>query len=106
MRFLTTIFIVLLSATLILAAPTSVNITSFDTASGDCEKSTRYACGQYQLADGTRQDFFSQVYACHPRDKFTCNKVAYQASNPTHAGEASYMVAAKVDPGCSCTFYV
>jgi hypothetical protein len=70
-----------------------------------CPRATRYACGQYMLADGTRQDFVSQVFNCIARDKFICQKFDYQLSHPTHPGEASYMVAAKIDPGCTCTFY-
>jgi hypothetical protein len=31
--------------------------------SANCPKATRYACGQYMLEDGTRQDFVSQVRA-------------------------------------------
>jgi hypothetical protein len=71
----------------------------------DCLKPTRYSCGEYMLEDSTRQDFVSQVYNCIPAGQFTCNTFKYAPFNPTNPGQESIMVAAKVDPGCTCTFY-
>jgi hypothetical protein len=71
-----------------------------------CPKPSRYSCGEYMLEDGTRQDFVSQVYDCIPADQFTCNTFKYAPFNPTNPGQDSVMVAAKVDFGCTCTFYM
>ncbi|KAF1915296.1 hypothetical protein BDU57DRAFT_518197 [Ampelomyces quisqualis] len=78
MRFITTILAVALSsAAVVLAASTTavssamvpaVN-TTVNTAASNCGKSTRYACGQYMLADGSRQDFVSQVPAVNPTSR-------------------------------------
>ena len=75
------------------------------TDAANCEKPTRYGCGQYMLEDGTRQDFVSQVYKCLPRNQMICNHFQYAPYNPTHPGEQSKMIAAKVDPGCTCYFF-
>jgi hypothetical protein len=106
MRFLNSI-LALAVATLTLAAPThhDVNNTVVPAEAANCPKPTRYGCGQYMLEDGTRQDFESQVYKCLPPDQFICQHFTYAPFNPTHPGEAGYMIGAKVDPGCTCTFY-
>lgn len=80
------------------------NLTTAAESAG-CPKATRYACGQYMLEDGTRQDFVSQVYKCIPRDQFICNTFKYEPFHPTKPGQSGNMIAAKVDPGCTCTFY-
>lgn len=76
-----------------------------DLTSANREKPTRYGCGQYMLEDGTRQDFVSHVYKCMPRDKMQCNLFEYAPYSPNHPGEKSKMIAAKVDPGCTCHFF-
>ncbi|KAL5114698.1 hypothetical protein ACEQ8H_007432 [Pleosporales sp. CAS-2024a] len=88
-----------------LAAPAS-NLNEKLAVASDCPKATRYACGEYKLQDGSTQDFVSQVYQCIPRGQFICHKFEYAAYSPTHAGEYAPMIAAKVDPGCTCTFYI
>lgn len=92
------------ATTVVFAAPTS-NITAIGTEVADCPKASRYACGQYMLSDGTRQDFVSQVYKCIPRDRFMCNIFKYEQFDPNHPNAPDHMIAAKVDPGCTCTFY-
>ncbi|KAH4986573.1 hypothetical protein HBI24_000770 [Parastagonospora nodorum] len=92
------------ATTAVFAAPTS-NHTAIAAEAADCPKASRYACGQYMLRDGTRQDFVSQVYKCIPRDQFMCNIFKYEQFDPNHPNAPDRMIAAKVDPGCTCTFY-
>jgi hypothetical protein len=103
-------FLSLLAFTTVAAAaavlPSQPKLAVATAAEGaDCPKANRYACGQYMLEDGTRQDFVSQVYDCIPREQFTCNIFKYAPFNPTNASQPGAMIAAKVDPGCTCTFY-
>jgi hypothetical protein len=112
MCFLTTLLAVAVAA-VVFAAPASssvavsnVNDNTFARAdAANCPKASRYACGQYMLEDGTRQDFESQVYKCIPHDQFICQPFKYSSFNPTNPGQSSHMIAAKVDPGCTCFFY-
>jgi hypothetical protein len=106
MRFLAFLLAIML-ATLTLAAPAVTETASIFTRSdaANCPKATRNACGQYMLEDGTRQDFESQVFKCIPRDKFHCNYFNYAKFDPFNPGKRSHMIGAKVDPGCTCTFY-
>jgi hypothetical protein len=112
MRFLTTL-LALATAAIVLTAPAS-NSVAVSNVNNDlfarfeaahCPKASRYACGQYMLEDGTRQDFESQVYKCIPHDQFICQPFKYSLINPTNPGQSSHMIAAKVDPGCTCFFY-
>jgi hypothetical protein len=115
MRFLKVLaLLVAATVTVVLAAPTSSsslqvsNVTDTSSAAEaiNCPKATRYACGQYMLEDGIRQDFVSQVYKCIPRDEFHCNYFHYSPYNPSNPDKPSHMIAAKVDPGCTCAFYM
>jgi hypothetical protein len=102
------ILLTLAVSAVVLAAP-AVGVTSNNllarSDSATCPKATRNACGSYMLADGTRQDFESQVFKCQPRDEFHCNYFEYAKFDPFNPGKRSFMVGAKVDPGCTCTFY-
>jgi hypothetical protein len=105
MRFLTIVVVAAgMAAAAVLPGQPTVNATAA-AAVNDCPKPSRYSCGEYMLEDGTRQDFVSQVYNCIPAEKFMCNTFKYAPFNPTNAGQDSTMIAAKVDPGCSCTLY-
>jgi hypothetical protein len=108
MRFITVILALVLAA-LVLAAPAVTEAASVSVFArsdvANCPKASRNACGQYMLEDGTRQDFESQVYKCIPRDEFHCNYFNYAKFDPFNPGKRSHMIAAKVDPGCTCTFY-
>jgi hypothetical protein len=106
MRFFSILLTLAVSA-IVLAAP-AVEVTSNNLARSDgatCPKATRNACGSYMLADGTRQDFESQVFKCQRRDEFHCNYFEYAKFDPFNTSKRSFMVGAKVDPGCTCTFY-
>jgi hypothetical protein len=106
MRFLITMLLALVLATLAFAAPAITKASSLMRSSdANCPKASRNACGQYMLEDGTRQDFESQVFKCVPRDEFHCNYFNYAKFDPFNPGKRSHMIGAKVDPGCTCTFY-
>ncbi|OAK99038.1 hypothetical protein IQ06DRAFT_225183 [Phaeosphaeriaceae sp. SRC1lsM3a] len=84
---------------------TSTNALLARADAKECPKTNRYACGSYMLEDGTRQDFVNQAWNCVDGADPICGKFDYAVYNPTHPGEESFMVAAKVDVDCRCTFY-
>ncbi|CAO2650678.1 Nn.00g019700.m01.CDS01 [Neocucurbitaria sp. VM-36] len=66
---------------------------------------SRSSCGKYKFDDGWVQAFYSQVWAGRPRDQLICHSLNYEFTHSTKKNQAGKMVAAKVDPGCTCFFY-
>ncbi|KAH7388664.1 hypothetical protein BKA66DRAFT_568989 [Pyrenochaeta sp. MPI-SDFR-AT-0127] len=88
------------------------SITNFDSdlpslngTSGNMASASRYSCGQYKFEDGWTQNFVSQVWAGRPRDELICHSMNYERTHSTKGGQAGRMIAAKVDPGCTCFLY-
>lgn len=64
----------------------------------------RFSCGQYKFSDGVVQEFYSLVWAGQPPNQKVCRYFKYEFHDKK--GQEGTMVAAKVDFGCTCFFYV